>query len=526
MENATRPKLANLGPNLRNAESTEAAHALLKGVIDSYPPTEIVTELARTEWDSPTQVIDIIDQSGLLPKPTRTVESATIYFYTLGTGGGERVTKDIANIWKGMGLDSYILLDKLPDNPDEIPAAIPCSEIPNFFGINADNYALRATSLAAKMEAANTDAFVFAHWYVRTLPFDLLLLRLLGIRTYIYIQNSFTLFFLDNDLPSDYVDIPLSYILANAVICLSEMDKVFWSNFTRDVIRANNPITLEPRSSGCALKGHNIIWPARLHHDKSPERAIPIMNELVKSVPDAKLYMVGPCAPEMEPIMRNLIAQYGLQSNIVLCGAQPEDKMRTWYEKCDAFLLGTLKEGYPLVLAEAQACGLPCVMYNLPYLTLANSEGVISVPQGNYKMAAKQLEILLTDKEKAQEIGEKGRLFITKLAKERQDEFWLKLFSGNQSFDPVRSEDFAIKRMLARELMTAHRWHYRDAEETRQVEIDRISNLEQEKTQLENAIAQLKDELSGFDDSPSYKIGRAITYIPRRIRDFAQGIRK
>ena len=87
MENATRPKLANLGPNLRNAESTEAAHALLKGVIDSYPPTEIVTELARTEWDSPAQVIDIIDQSGLLPKPTRAVESATIYFYTLGTGG-------------------------------------------------------------------------------------------------------------------------------------------------------------------------------------------------------------------------------------------------------------------------------------------------------------------------------------------------------------------------------------------------------------------------------------------------------
>lgn len=502
--------LHDLGPRLRNSESNEEAYRLLKSVFDNFSPVEIVSELARTEWDSPSQVIELIDGSGLLPKTRSSVKSAAVYFYTLGLGGGERVTKEIALTWKSMGLDSRIFVDLEPSDPSTLPVDIPCITIPNCTTIRADNYSLRAESLAIELSTADADAIVFAHWYVRTLPFDLLLSRLLGIQTFLYIQNSFTLFFLDDDLPFDYVEIPLSYILANAVICLSKMDKLFWSNFNQNVVFTHNPVTIEPKGEGSKLQGHKIIWPARLSHDKYPERVIPIMKELVKAIPDATLYMVGPIENGIEPMLRTLIRQNGLEGNILLCGPKPEAEMHKWYEKCDAYLLTSRKEGYPLALAEAQACGLPCVIYDLPYLELAYTGGVISVPQDNYKMAAKQLETLLKDKERAKGIGEKGRLYIENRTRDGLEKFWNKLFSG--TFTASYDKDYELKRIMAKELMSSHKQHYLDTELAINAGKNKLERLEEE-------CSQLRRRLDGFENSPSFKLGRILTYVPRHLRN-------
>ena len=88
--------ISNLGPRLKYSESVQAANSLLKEVLGKYSPSEIVVELARTEWDDPTQILEIFENSGLLPSTNRKVNSAAAYFHTLGLGGGERVTKSIA----------------------------------------------------------------------------------------------------------------------------------------------------------------------------------------------------------------------------------------------------------------------------------------------------------------------------------------------------------------------------------------------------------------------------------------------
>ncbi len=94
-----------------------------------------------------------------------------------------------------MGINSHILVDVMPADAKHKQDDVPCFEITDYQSINAENYRQRAESIAAAVKNNEIDCLVFAHWIARTLPFDLLLARLLGIRVYLYIQSSFTLFF-------------------------------------------------------------------------------------------------------------------------------------------------------------------------------------------------------------------------------------------------------------------------------------------------------------------------------------------
>ena len=500
-------KLHGLASILKRSSRDENIR-VISDVLSEYTPIEIISEIARTEWDNPTRIIEIFANSELLPVSTKEVNAAAIYFHTLGIGGGERVTKIIAKTWKKMGMNSRILVDVMPADVKQKQNDVPCLEIADYQSITAENYRQRAESIAAAVKNNEIDCLVFAHWIARTLPFDLLLARLLGIRVYLYIQSSFTLFFLDADMPSDYIDIPLSYRLADGIICLSEMDKRFWSSFNRNVIRTNNPITLSPKSGLPPLNGHNIIWPARMHSDKSPDRVIPIMRELVKTVPDAKLYMIGPVDARYKEYFLELASRNNVKENIIICGPQSENEMIAWYEKCDAFLLTSRREGWSLALAEAQASGLPCLIYDLPYLTLSQSDGVISVPQDDYISAAKELESILTDKQRAQDLGRRGQAFIGKLDNTDPTLFWRKLFS--QTGSALGSDDFEIQYMMARELMSSYRIHHQGEEHARLINHNTTSSLEEERNHLLQRIEMI-------ENSKSFKIGRSLTFLPRKI---------
>ncbi len=96
------------------------------------------------------------------------------------------------------------------------------------------------------------------------------------------------------------------------------------------------------------------LLPVKRHH-----LVIGALALLRQRWPSLRLAVVGrgPLADELQ----RLAQDQGLQDAVVLAGAVPQDDLRWWYSAADLLVLASSREGWPNVLLEAMACGLPVV---------------------------------------------------------------------------------------------------------------------------------------------------------------------
>ena len=109
-----------------------------------------------------------------------------------------------------------------------------------------------------------------------------------------------------------------------------------------------------------------IVFVARLTAMKRPDMCIAAMQIVVKSVPDAKLAIVG--YGPMEQRLQEMINEYGLQKNVFLVNKDhlffdkhPKDQKVKLMQEAWALLLPSVKEGWGMVVTEAAACGTPSI---------------------------------------------------------------------------------------------------------------------------------------------------------------------
>lgn len=83
-----------------------------------------------------------------------------------------------------------------------------------------------------------------------------------------------------------------------------------------------------------------------------------IFSRILKIRPEAKLMLVGDGA--MRPKIEGKIEQLKIKSSIILLGIR--DDVGDLLQAMDVLLLPSIQEGFPGVVLEAQAAGLPCVI--------------------------------------------------------------------------------------------------------------------------------------------------------------------
>ena len=108
---------------------------------------------------------------------------------------------------------------------------------------------------------------------------------------------------------------------------------------------------------GFSTEDFLIIQVARLDGLKDHLTGIRAMREVLRTLPQAKLVLVGE-GPE-RPKIESLIAELDLASHITLLGTR-RDIPRLLFA-ADAFLLTSISEGIPLTIIEGMAAGLPIV---------------------------------------------------------------------------------------------------------------------------------------------------------------------
>lgn len=105
--------------------------------------------------------------------------------------------------------------------------------------------------------------------------FDLLTCKAHGLKTYLFIQSLFTLFFLDGLRPQ-LVDMPCCYELADGVVCLNDTDRFVWSQFNPNTFVTQNPITMPPTGGPRRLKDMRSSGPHGFTQTSAPSVSFPL----------------------------------------------------------------------------------------------------------------------------------------------------------------------------------------------------------------------------------------------------------
>jgi glycosyltransferase involved in cell wall biosynthesis len=127
---------------------------------------------------------------------------------------------------------------------------------------------------------------------------------------------------------------------------------------------------------------------------------------LRKDCNDVRFVIVGDGPEKRE--LKLLSKKLGLNTCVIWAGVRRD--MPAVYSAMDIFCSSSLSEGFPNVIAEAMACGVPCVVTDVgDSAKIVGNEGVL-VPPGNPQMLADGLRTMLFKGSHRKSFDTRGRI--------------------------------------------------------------------------------------------------------------------
>ena len=135
--------------------------------------------------------------------------------------------------------------------------------------------------------------------------------------------------------------------------------KVIYNAFDAPILKE----TKEELRKKLDLSGLVLISAGRLVPWKGFVALIEIMPEILKAIPEAKLYIIG-SGPESEALKLKVKNQK-LENSIFLTGQIFHDKVLEYFKAGDIFVLNTGYEGFSHFLLEAMTMEIPIITTNV-----------------------------------------------------------------------------------------------------------------------------------------------------------------
>ena len=121
-----------------------------------------------------------------------------------------------------------------------------------------------------------------------------------------------------------------------------------------------------------------------------------------------RLVLAGRPAWKHKPILR-MIAQLGLQDEVILPGRVPQEYLPALYSAADMFVFPSLIEGFGLPPLEAMACGTPAIVSKDPALLETTGGAAMDVDATDLAALREAIEAVATREDLRAQLIEKGK---------------------------------------------------------------------------------------------------------------------
>jgi glycosyltransferase involved in cell wall biosynthesis len=140
-----------------------------------------------------------------------------------------------------------------------------------------------------------------------------------------------------------------------------------------------------------------VIFLGRLKKTKRPDHAIKAFKLVAEKIPDAKLWIVGD--GPLKSKLHKLVKRLKLEEKVTIYGRVDEERKIELLREAQALIFPAVREGWGLVVLEANACGTPAVGYDVPGLrdSIRHGETGMLVKPGDLEALAEVLTSLLKD---------------------------------------------------------------------------------------------------------------------------------
>ena len=168
------------------------------------------------------------------------------------------------------------------------------------------------------------------------------------------------------------------------------------------------------RAHGIAPTAQVIGFVGRFTRDKGISELVAAFKLLRERLPDVVLMLIGGYEPG-DPVSAETQAAIEKDERVLHIEFVPD--AAPYYLMMDVLALPTYREGFPNTVLEAQAAGIPVVTTDATGAvdSIAPNVSGLFVPVGDVKALADALMALLSDRERAKQMGNAGRERVGRL---------------------------------------------------------------------------------------------------------------
>ena len=208
-------------------------------------------------------------------------------------------------------------------------------------------------------------------------------------------------------------------------VVLTEEDAGMWGEMPGIRVIPNAANFIAEKYSDCSAK--RVIAVGRLDYQKSFDRLIQVWEKVHQQMPDWRLDIFG--QGEWQEMLQGMIDERGLQETVKL--NEPTKNIGQEYSESSMIVMSSHYEGFPMVMIEAMACGLPAVSFDFkcgPKDIIKEGENGLVVKDGDIDGLAKAMMTLMRDDELRKRMGEEAKKVVETFSEAKVMDKWVRLY--------------------------------------------------------------------------------------------------